>query len=73
MVKNLINKLYTEKHLSNEEWVTVLDNYTDDDRKYAEQSARDITVSNYGKKIYFRGIIEFSNICKNSIRSSLVR
>ncbi|MBR5308449.1 MAG: [Clostridia bacterium] len=65
MVKNLIDKLHQEKHLSKEEWVTVLDNYTDDDRKYAEQIAREITVSKFGKKIYFRGIIEFSNICKN--------
>ncbi len=65
MLKELIDKLNIQKKLNKNEWTEILDNYTEHDRKYAEKIAKDITVSNFGKKIYFRGIIEFSNICKN--------
>ncbi len=65
MVKELIDKLNITKKLDKNEWMYILDNYDDDDKVYAENLARDLTISIFGKKIYFRGIIEFTNICKN--------
>ncbi len=65
MSKALIDKLNKEKHLEKEEWVTLLSGYTDDDRAYAAGIAREISTSRFGNKIFIRGIVEFSNVCKN--------
>lgn len=62
---DLIEKLNIQKFLSLQEWAFLLDSFTDDDRKYAADIARDIAVKNFGNKIYIRGIIEFTNYCKN--------
>ncbi len=65
MVRELIDKLNRNKELSKCEWVSVIENFSNDDRFYAQKLAQEITISKFGKKIFFRGIIEFSNICKN--------
>lgn len=64
-VKALIDKLNKEKHLEKDEWVRVLSEFTDDDRAYAADIAREISTSRFGNKIFIRGIVEFSNVCKN--------
>lgn len=63
--KALIDKLNKNKSLDKEEWIFLFENYTDDDRAYAADIARELSVAKFGKKIYIRGIVEFSNICKN--------
>ena len=65
MVKNLIEKLNQDHRLPHQEWATVFRNYTQEDAQYAQEVAREIAVRNFGKTIYFRGIVEYSNICKN--------
>ncbi|SEK80590.1 [FeFe] hydrogenase H-cluster radical SAM maturase HydE [Ruminococcus albus] len=64
-VKALIDKLNSEKHLEKDEWVRVLSEFDDDDRVYAADIAREISTSRFGNKIFIRGIVEFSNVCKN--------
>lgn len=61
----LIDKLDREKQLSHAEWTTLLSGYTPQDAVCAAALARTISQTHFGKNIYFRGIIEFSNICKN--------
>ena len=61
----LINKLNKEKRLSHDDWVRLLSTSAASDREYAAGMANDITLGIFGRKIYFRGIIEFSNYCKN--------
>ena len=63
--KKLIEKLGKEHSLSEKEWVQLFETYTDEDRDYAANIAREITVRRFGRRIYFRGIVEFTNICKN--------
>lgn len=63
--KKLIDKLNRERHLESREWQLLFAAYTEEDREYAAALAREIAIENFGKKIFFRGIIEFSNICKN--------
>ena len=62
--KELIEKLKKDHSLSLEEWEWLLSTYTKEDYTYAINLAREIAVNVFGKKIYFRGIIEFSNFCK---------
>ena len=63
--KQLIDKLNSEKALTHAEWVQLFDTFTEEDRLYAAEIARGIAVEKFGKKVYFRGIVEFSNRCKN--------
>lgn len=60
-----IDRLAQGSMLSLEELSALLDNYTDQERQYAARLARDRADEYYGKKIYFRGLIEFTNYCKN--------
>lgn len=63
--RELIDKLNTEKALSKEEWVRLFSSFSEEDRLYAASIARAIADEHFGKKVYIRGIVEFSNYCKN--------
>ena len=65
-VENLINTLAKDHSLSFEQWVHIIKNYSDSDREYAAVKARSAAEKYRGNKIYFRGIVEFTNICKNN-------
>jgi biotin synthase len=41
--------------------------------EYAKSLAREIAVKNFGKTLYFRGIVEFSNICRCDCRYCGIR
>lgn len=64
--KGLIEKLNDEKKLSLYEWEQLLSTYTMDDKDYAAKLAREISNKYFGNKIFFRGLIEFTNYCKNN-------
>lgn len=63
--KALIERLNLEHHLNLEEWEQLFTTFTEDDRAFSAGLARKIARKNFGKNIYFRGIVEFTNICKN--------
>lgn len=63
--RGLIDKLEQEKTLSFSEWVILLSSYSKADRLYAAGKAGMIAQKHYGKKVFIRGIVEFSNICCN--------
>lgn len=64
-LRALIDKLELEEALSTEEWITLFSQYTEEDAAYAANKARNIADEIYGKEIYIRGLIEFTNYCKN--------
>ena len=61
----LIDKLNAEKALTHDEWVSLFEGYTPDDRTYAASVADRLRREKFGDKIFIRGIVEFSNYCKN--------
>lgn len=61
----LIDKLRKTTQLSESEWVSLISTYSEEDRLYAADAAREVTLERFGKNIYLRGLIEISNICKN--------
>ena len=63
--KEIIDLLHQSGELSKDLWIKLLSTYTDVDRLYAASIARDIADKVYGKDIYIRGLIEFTNYCKN--------
>ncbi|MEG1998095.1 MAG: [FeFe] hydrogenase H-cluster radical SAM maturase HydE, partial [Clostridiales bacterium] len=67
MTKNqeLIDQLIRDRILPQEQLIALLDTFTPVDREYAAVAARKIAQANFGLRIYTRGLIEFSNYCKN--------
>lgn len=61
----LIDKLAEQRSLQHHEWVQLWSSYTAPDRIYAGALARQIAQAHFGKKIFIRGIVEFSNRCGN--------
>ena len=62
--QELIYKLNKDHSLSMKEWEQLLSTYTKEDLECATKLAQEIAVKVFGKSVYFRGIIEFSNFCK---------
>ncbi|MCQ2285694.1 MAG: [FeFe] hydrogenase H-cluster radical SAM maturase HydE [Bacteroidales bacterium] len=64
-MKGIINKLISEQKLSKAEWcVLIADNNKDND-DYLFQQSSETREKHYGKDVYIRGLIEFTNICQN--------
>jgi biotin synthase len=61
----LIDKLSKEKKLSHDEYMFLLSN-RNDAREYLSYKARKIAKEKFENKIFIRGIIEFTNFCKNN-------
>jgi len=74
----LLEKVYQTNHLTKEEITYLLENLTQADREILYNYAHKTKQKYYGNKVYLRGLIEFSNICKQDclycgIRASNVK
>lgn len=69
-MKEQIDKLYRNTFLTKEEYIDLLSKLTQTgqqgQRDYLYQKARTVREKYYQKKVYTRGLIEFSNYCKNN-------
>lgn len=64
-MKELISKLEKQQWLSKEEWLRLLIERTPETEEFLFLRAREVRHSSYGRKIFIRGLIEFTNYCKN--------
>ena len=64
-VITLVDKLAGSRMLSGEEFIFLLDNIGEEEDAYLYGKARESALANYGNKIYVRGLMEFTNYCKN--------
>ncbi len=62
----LADKLYDTHSLSVDEYEYLLINRNEQITEYLRQKADAVRFSVYGKKVFIRGLIEISNICKNN-------
>lgn len=62
MIRNIIDNIIADKLYSTEDLSLVLQ-CNDDDRMYLFKKSQEIKEKYVGKKVYFRGLIEYSNIC----------
>lgn len=60
-----VNKLQQEKDLPDEDIRLLLETITQEERIFLAEQARAVREREYGKDVYVRGLIEFTNICKN--------
>lgn len=64
-MKELIQKLRQTQSLTKEEWIRLIEKRTPELAEYLFEQAREVREAFYGKDIYIRGLIEFTNYCKN--------
>lgn len=64
-MKQLIDKLEREQKLSSAEFAMLIENRSADLSEYLFEKARRVRKQYYGTDVYLRGLIEFTNYCKN--------
>lgn len=64
-MKQLIDLLEAQHSLTKEEWHRLLTHWDEETAEYTAQKARAVSQKRFGKNVYIRGLIEFTNICKN--------
>jgi biotin synthase len=64
-MKELIDKLYKKNILTRDEIIYVIKNIDECTREYLIEKAHETRVKYYSKKVFLRGLIEFTNYCKN--------
>ena len=65
-MKILIDKLFQNTILQKEEWIFLLSNRNRETIDYAFEKAREVSLQHFGNKVFARGLIEFTNYCKNN-------
>ncbi len=60
-----VDKLQTEQTLSKEEWCSLIEGRSAELAEYLFDKARAVRQMHYGNDVYIRGLIEFTNYCKN--------
>lgn len=68
LFKYLIDKLYTHNFISEEEILFILDNVNIYGIDYLMEKANETRIKSYGNRVYMRGLIEVSNICKKQCK-----
>lgn len=64
-LKRLVDKLEATQELSFDEWTKLIESQSPELSEYIFAKARRIREEHYGKEVYTRGIVEFTNVCKN--------
>ncbi len=62
-VDELVSELYTNKNLSDEDFLFLLDNISESNLENLFSFSRTRREEYYGNKVYMRGLIEFTNYC----------
>lgn len=64
-IRRIIDKLCETSVLTRDEIITLLENHNPEIQAELAEKASATSQKYYGKKIYLRGLIEFTNYCKN--------
>ena len=64
-LRPLIEKLQSERTLTHDEFVRMFTERNPEDSEYLRGLAQETAIANYGHDIYLRGLIEFTNYCRN--------
>lgn len=64
-MKKIIDKLFESSNANKQELLYIIENIDENTREYLFEKAREVSTRYFGNKIYVRGLIEFTNYCKN--------
>lgn len=63
---DLIDKLHRDRHLGGRDLLQLISTVDDDELLYINKIARDVRRRSYGDSVFMRGLIEFTNYCKQN-------
>ncbi|MCM0648407.1 [FeFe] hydrogenase H-cluster radical SAM maturase HydE [Clostridium swellfunianum] len=72
-MRAVIDKLYFQNNLTNEELLALLNSINEDTKKYLIEKAHETRMRTYGDMVFMRGLIEFTNYCKRNCRYCGIR
>ena len=61
----IIDKLYAYHNADRAEFTALINTVSDEELEYLRKKAQQTAQKYYGNKVYIRGLIEISSICKN--------
>lgn len=64
-MRELIDKLRDTQSLDKSEWIQLIEGRNSEVSEYLYEQARIVRERHYGNDVYIRGLIEFTNYCKN--------
>ena len=64
-IQDIIQKLCDTGDLTRDEIITLLENRNSEIQSYLAKRASETAQKHYGNKVYVRGLIEFTNYCRN--------
>ncbi len=64
-IRSILDKLYDSHELTREEIICLLENRTSEIQSELAEHASKIAREHYGNKVFVRGLIEFTNYCRN--------
>ena len=62
----LIDRLHKKHTLTKEEFITLIKERNEESASYLASLAREEAVNIYGNGVFPRGLVEFTNYCKNN-------
>lgn len=65
-MKQLIDKLYTNHELGSDEYLQLLQKMNQHDIEYLYKQSCKIKAMHYGEAVFMRGLVEFTNYCKQN-------
>ena len=71
--RDLADKLERTGDLTDEEFISLLESEGPELNEYLAEKARPVRERYYAKEVYLRGLIEFTNYCKNNCRYCGIR
>ena len=72
-LKEIINKLYKESNATREELSYLIENIDEENKNYMFEKSKEVRIRHYGKSVYLRGLIEFTNYCKMNCKYCGIR
>ena len=64
-IQDVLDKLCASSELTREELISLLENRNPDTQKFLAEKASAVARKTYGNKVFVRGLIEFTNYCRN--------
>ena len=64
-IREIVDKVKRRQDITVEEFRMIMETASKEDMDYLTSTAREVADSIYGKNVYVRGLIEFTNYCRN--------
>lgn len=65
LTTEIVDRLQSEQNLSEQEFLSILNSEACEATEYLRFCAENVRKQNFGNSVYIRGLIEFTNYCKN--------